>query len=85
MLVSVLHTLYALVFLHALQDIASGGTSLANLSAYLTLQRAEELYGFEPAKYGLSEAQAADIAGVFSRYDTNEDGKLEKSELRQLW
>lgn len=67
-----------------LQDIASGGTSLANLSAYLTLQRAEELYGFEPAKYGLSEAQAADIAGVFSRYDTNEDGKLEKSELRQL-
>lgn len=30
-------------------------------------QRAEEVYGFVPAKYGLSEAAAADIAGVFSR------------------
>lgn len=43
------------------------------------------MYGFQPDKYGLSEAQAADIAGVFSRYDTNEDGRLEQSELRQLW
>ncbi|KAF6261256.1 hypothetical protein COO60DRAFT_1503069 [Scenedesmus sp. NREL 46B-D3] len=68
-----------------LQDITAGtGSSLSNLSAYLTLQRAEEMYGFEPAKYGLSEAQAADIAGVFSRYDTNEDGRLEQSELRRL-
>ncbi|WIA13244.1 hypothetical protein OEZ85_006834 [Tetradesmus obliquus] len=67
-----------------LQDITAGASSLANLSAYLTLQRAEEMYGFQPDKYGLSEAQAADIAGVFSRYDTNEDGRLEQSELRQL-
>lgn len=70
-----------------MQDVSSSGeiNSLANLSAYLTLQRAEEVYGFEPEKYGLSEAQAADIAGVFSRFDTNEDGRLEQSELRQLW
>jgi hypothetical protein len=68
-----------------LQDITAGASSLANLSAYLTLQRAEEMYGFEPAKFGLSEAQAADIAGVFSRFDTNEDGRLEQSELRRLW
>eukprot|EP00878_Enallax_costatus_P044025 GHUV01052171.1.p1 GENE.GHUV01052171.1~~GHUV01052171.1.p1 ORF type:complete len:243 (+),score=82.51 GHUV01052171.1:2-730(+) len=68
-----------------LHDLTAGtSSSLSNLSAYLTLQRAEELYGFEPAKYGLSEAQAADIAGVFSRYDTNEDGRLEQAELRQL-
>lgn len=71
-----------------LQDITPGGegpSSLANLSAYLTLQRAEEVYGFQPEKYGLSEAQAADIAGVFSQFDANEDGRLEQSELRVLW
>eukprot|EP00879_Flechtneria_rotunda_P014749 GHRR01015413.1.p1 GENE.GHRR01015413.1~~GHRR01015413.1.p1 ORF type:complete len:136 (+),score=54.13 GHRR01015413.1:499-906(+) len=62
----------------------STASSLANLSAYLTLQRAEEVYSFIPSKYDLSEAQAADIAGVFSRFDTNEDGKLEQSELRAL-
>lgn len=71
-----------------LQDLGSDGSlkgsSLANLSAYLTLQRAEEVYGFVPEKYGLTEAEAADIAGVFSRFDTNEDGQLEQSELRNL-
>lgn len=41
-----------------------GSSSLANLSALLTLQRAEEVYGFQPDKYGLTEAEAADIAGV---------------------
>eukprot|EP00775_Hariotina_reticulata_P005475 gene5475-5710_t len=66
-----------------LQDIVPDG-SLANLSAYLTLQRAEEVYGFVPDQYGLTEAQAADIAGVFSQFDVNEDGRLEQSELRQL-
>lgn len=75
------------MLLLVVQGISKNGSvgSLANLSAYLTLQRAEEVYGFEPAKYGLSEAEAADIAGVFSRFDTNEDGRLEQSELRQLW
>ncbi|KAF8058031.1 prxl2a [Scenedesmus sp. PABB004] len=69
-----------------LKDIAPAGatSSLANLSAYLTLQRAEEVYGFQPEAFGLSEAQAADIAGVFSRFDANEDGRLEQSELRTL-
>lgn len=61
------------------------GSSLSNLSAYLTLQRAEEVYGFKPEQYGLTEAEAADIAGVFSRFDINEDGQLEQSELRNLW
>jgi hypothetical protein len=61
------------------------GSSLSNLSAYLALQRAEEQFGFAPDKYGLTEAEAANIAGVFDRYDTNEDGKLEQSELRNLW
>jgi hypothetical protein len=62
-----------------------GASSLANLSALLTLQRAEEVYGFVPEQYGLTEAEAADIAGVFVRFDMNEDGQLEASELRRLW
>lgn len=60
-------------------------STLANLSAYLTLQRAEDKYGFQPSKYGLSEAQAADVAGVFSAFDRNDDGRLELSELKTLW
>lgn len=71
------------------QDLTSDGSlkgnSLANLSALLTLQRAEEVYGFQPDKFGLTEAEAADIAGVFARFDVNEDGQLEQSELRNLW
>eukprot|EP00877_Chromochloris_zofingiensis_P003321 jgi/Chrzof1/12990/Cz07g15150.t1 len=59
-------------------------STLANLSAYLTLQRAEDKYGFQPSKYGLSEAQAADVAGVFSAFDRNDDGRLELSELKTL-
>ena len=39
--------------------------TLASLSAYLTLQRAQEAYGFDPARYGLTDKEAAKIAGVF--------------------
>jgi hypothetical protein len=59
--------------------------TLASLSAYLTLQRAKELYGFDPAKYGLTEAQAANVAGVFARFDSNDDGRIDLYELRALW
>lgn len=41
--------------------------SLANLSAYLTLNRAREVYNFDPAKYDMSDSQAADIALVFAK------------------
>jgi hypothetical protein len=57
---------------HLPQELGSdgslkGSSSLANLSALLTLQRAEEVYGFQPDKYGLTEAEAADIAGVLGQ------------------
>ncbi len=38
--------------------------TLKSLSTYLTLQRAKEEYGFDPAKYGMSEKKAGDIAQV---------------------
>ncbi len=42
-------------------------------------------FGFDPAAYGLSEEEAARIAMVFSRFDGNDDGLLEMSELRNIW
>lgn len=35
---------------------------LSSLAGYLTLERAERMYGFEPATFQLTEQQAADIA-----------------------
>jgi len=32
----------------------------------------QRLYGFEAAKYGLSDAEAAEIATVFTAYDADE-------------
>ncbi|GBF88866.1 hypothetical protein Rsub_01365 [Raphidocelis subcapitata] len=59
-------------------------STLRNLSAYLTLQTAREKFGFDSSAYGLTDAQAADIAAVFSEFDSNSDGRLELSELRRL-
>lgn len=59
-------------------------STLESLSAYLTLSHAENNYGFKPEKYGLSEKEATNIAVVFSRYDQNEDGVLQTSELGSL-
>jgi len=42
------------------------------------------VYGFKPEAFGLTEAQAADIALIFARYDTNDDGRLDLGELRRL-
>ena len=41
-------------------------SSLKNLSAFLTLSKAQDR-GFDAAKFGLSSDEAADIATVFSR------------------
>ena len=57
---------------------------MESLSAYLTLSHAENNYGFKPEKYGLSEKEATSIAVVFSRYDANDDGVLQTSELGNL-
>lgn len=58
---------------------------MENLSAYLTLSHAEKEFGFQPEKYNLTEAEAAKVAVVFSRYDQNEDGVLQISEIGNLW
>ena len=57
--------------------------SLKNLSSFLTLQKAEEA-GFKPEDYSLSPDQATTIAGVFSKYDTNNDMVLSTTEVNQL-
>ncbi|GIL73826.1 hypothetical protein Vretimale_5316 [Volvox reticuliferus] len=59
-------------------------STLQNLSAYLTLAHAKERLGFDPARYGLSEAEAGEIAYVFSTYDVNDDYRLELSEVKRL-
>lgn len=56
-----------------------------DLSAYLTLERAEKQSGFQAAAYGLTDQQAADVAVVFNQYDTNQDGKLDVPEMQRLW
>lgn len=56
-----------------------------DLSAYLTLERAEKEGGFQASSYGLSDRQAADVAVVFNQYDTNQDGKLDMAEMQRLW
>lgn len=64
---------------------ASEASTLKNLSAYLIIQRAGDKYGFTPERYGLTDEQARDIALVFARYDLNDDGVLELSELQRLF
>ena len=73
---------------HAAQSKQQSGDAeefdtLRSLTAFLTLSKAEEK-GFDPAKYGLSQEEAGSIATVFSRYDTNDDGVLEQSEVNKL-
>lgn len=72
----------------ALQEDASsrGGkvSTLDDLSAYLTLSNAEKKYGFSAEKYGLSDAQASDVALEFAKFDTNDDGRLQLSEFEAM-
>ncbi|KAG2447161.1 hypothetical protein HYH02_007907 [Chlamydomonas schloesseri] len=63
---------------------SSQRSTLQNLSAYLQLSHAREKLGFDPARYGLSDAEAGEIAYVFSCYDKNEDYRLELSEVKRL-
>jgi len=54
------------------KDGKSGAESvdmLADLGAYLTLDKAERQFGFESSSFGLTEAEAASIAVIFSKYD----------------
>ena len=51
------------------QQAVGTGSTLVNLSAYLTLDRAREKFGFDPANYNLSDNEAGQIATIFSRFD----------------
>lgn len=57
---------------------------LRDLAAYLTLEKSQRLQGFEAAKYGITDAQAAQIATVFSAFDTDENGVLSLDEFQRL-
>lgn len=57
---------------------------LADLGAYLTLERAQRAYGFDAKEFGVSDTEAANIALLFSKYDANEDGVLSEDEFRKL-
>ncbi len=47
--------------------------------------QARESLGFKPEAYGLTEKEAGNIAFAFATYDTNQNFKLEPSELGALW
>lgn len=48
------------------KPLSSSETLLADLGAYLTLEKAQRAYGFDSAKLGISDAQAAEIAVSWS-------------------
>lgn len=48
---------------------ASAADMLADLGAYLVLDKAQRAYGFDAEKFGLTDAEATEIALVFSKYD----------------
>lgn len=58
---------------------------LKDLAAYLTLEKAQRLYNFSAAQHGISEAQAAEIATVFSAFDSDDNGYLSLDEFQRLW
>ena len=85
--VKVLQSLTTMSDLLRQQSVAgssSSGDMLADLGAFLTLNRAQTAFGFNAEKFGLTDAQAAEIAVVFGRYDLNDDGVLSLDEFKKL-
>lgn len=64
--------------------VATSPSMLKDLAVYLTLEKAQRLYGFDPAKYGITEAQAAEIATCFTAYDADDNGVLSLDEFQRL-
>lgn len=58
--------------------------TLTNLSAYLTLYRAEAQGGFDPSSVGMSEKEAANIALAFGQYDLDDNGRLDSTEFVKM-
>ena len=58
--------------------------TLGQLSSYFVLSHAEK-NGFKVSDVsGLTEQSATKAAGVFAKYDSNEDYKLEMNEFKKL-
>lgn len=56
--------------------------ALTGTSAPHQLQRA---YGFNAAQHGITDAQAAEIATVFSAFDADDNGLLSLDEFQRVW
>lgn len=50
-----------------------------------SVAQARDTLGFRPENYGLNDQEASNIAYAFAVYDTNQNFKLEPSELGALW
>lgn len=57
---------------------------LSDLGAYLTLAKAESMQNFDASEFGLTEKEAGDIASIFSRFDLNDDGVINRDEFKKL-
>ena len=44
----------------------------------------QRVFGFDAAKYGLTDAQATEIASVFSAFDADDNGLLSLDEFQRL-
>ncbi|MEW5307791.1 MAG: hypothetical protein WDW36_010167 [Sanguina aurantia] len=85
------NTLKVLQILESISDllkedskVVEGRSTLQNLSSYLTLSRAKDKYNFDPAMLGMGDKEAGDMAFEFSKFDTNDDERLELAELGNL-
>jgi hypothetical protein len=89
---SAVSTLKVVAALNEIADLlkaqvsAGGGdapSTLQNLSALLTLSRAEER-GFDAGALGLTRGDAAALAAAFAKYDANDDMVLQPTELSAM-
>eukprot|EP01025_Chloroclados_australasicus_P015603 TRINITY_DN17514_c0_g1_i1.p1 TRINITY_DN17514_c0_g1~~TRINITY_DN17514_c0_g1_i1.p1 ORF type:complete len:378 (-),score=48.34 TRINITY_DN17514_c0_g1_i1:292-1341(-) len=62
----------------------SPAATLDSLAVYLTLDKARRMFDFEPEQFGLSEEEAVNIARMFSKFDTNDDFRIDVNELERL-
>ena len=61
------------------------GVVLSNQPSALRSPQLQRLYAFSAAQHGITDAQAAEIATVFSAFDSDENGYLSLDEFQRLW
>jgi hypothetical protein len=68
-----------------MEDAEFTAGTLEQLSAYFVLSNAEKEHGWKVSDVpGLSQEEATNAAGVFAKYDANDDYKLERNEFKKL-